>query len=362
MVVKSIYLNNFRNYGTLKIDFDKGINIIVGDNGQGKTNLLESIYVLGLTKSHRSFIDNNLIKTGEKKSIIQGLIENNNISSKYEIEIGTNKSLKIDNDKIKKITDYISNINIIIFYPDDLNIIKGSPNLRRRYINMELSQLNANYMVILNDYNKILKMRNDYLKKTLIDFSYLKILTDYLIDKATQLIVMRKKFVDRLNEIIPSIYKNIAGIENFNLSYKPSISFENYESNTIKERLQNTFKNHQDIEIKLKSTMFGPHKDDFEFYIGKYNVRTFGSQGQQRMAILALKLSEIEIFKKYKGTIPILLLDDVFSELDDKKKNNLLNYIDGEIQTIITITDINNIDKKIINKSKIIEIENGSIK
>ena len=227
---------------------------------------------------------------------------------------------------------------------------------------MELCQLNASYMVVLNDYNKILKMRNDYLKKSLIDFPYLRILTNYLVDRATQLIIMRKKFVDRLNEIVPSIYENIAGLSNFKVVYKPSIFFENYEYEYIKERLVNTFLNHQDVELKCKTTMFGPHKDDFEFYIGKYNVRTYGSQGQQRMAILSLKLSEITIFKKYKETIPILLLDDVFSELDDKKKNNLLHYIDGEIQTIITITDINNIDSNIIKKSKIIEIENGKLK
>ena len=217
MFIKSIYLNKFRNYDQLKIDFKNGINIIVGENGQGKTNLLESIYVLGLTKSHRSFIDNNLVKEGENKSIIQGIIEKENISTKYEIEIGNSKILKIDNDKIKKITDYISNINIIIFYPDDLEIIKGSPNLRRRYINLEISQLCSNYMTILNDYNKLLKMRNDYLKNNYIDDNYLNIITNYLIEKATQIILMRKKFIDRLNEIIPKIYEDISELSNIRI-------------------------------------------------------------------------------------------------------------------------------------------------
>ena len=362
MFIKSIYLNKFRNYDKLKIDFKNGINIIVGENGQGKTNLLESIYVLGLTKSHRSFIDNNLIKEGENKSVIQGIIEKENISTKYEIEIGNNKILKIDNDKIKTITDYISNINIIIFYPDDLEIIKGSPNLRRRYINLEISQLCSNYMIILNDYNKLLKMRNDYLKNNYIDDNYLNIITNYLIEKATQIIIMRKKFIDRLNEVVPKIYKNISEISNFSIKYKCCIKIEEFSEKNIMEKLKNVSKELKNSEFKYKTTLFGPHKDDIEFYLNKYNLKLYGSQGQQRMAILSLKLAEIEIFKKYKNTLPILLLDDVFSELDDKKKNNLLNYINENIQTIITTTDINNINDNIVKKSNIIEIFNGNLK
>lgn len=362
MFIKSIYLNKFRNYDQLKIDFKNGINIIVGENGQGKTNLLESIYVLGLTKSHRSFIDNNLVKEGENKSIIQGIIEKENISTKYEIEIGNSKILKIDNDKIKKITDYISNINIIIFYPDDLEIIKGSPNLRRRYINLEISQLCSNYMTILNDYNKLLKMRNDYLKNNYIDNNYLNIITNYLIEKATQIILMRKKFIDRLNEIIPKIYEDISELSNFSIKYKCCIKIDEYNEKNIVEKLKNISEEIKNTEINYKTTLFGPHKDDIEFYLNNYNLKLYGSQGQQRMAILSLKLAEIEIFKKYKNTLPILLLDDVFSELDDKKKDNLLNYINENIQTIITTTDINNINNDIVKKSNIIEIFNGNIK
>lgn len=362
MFIKSIYLNKFRNYDQLKIDFKNGINIIVGENGQGKTNLLESIYVLGLTKSHRSFIDNNLVKEGESKSIIQGIIEKENISTKYEIEIGNNKVLKIDNDKIKTITDYISNINIIIFYPDDLEIIKGSPNLRRRYVNMEISQLYSSYMTILNDYNKLLKMRNDYLKNNYIDDNYLNIITNYLIEKATQIIIMRKKFIDRLNEIVPKIYEDISELSNFSIKYKCCIKLEDYNEKNIVEKLKNMSEELRNAEFKYKTTLFGPHKDDIEFYLKNYNLKLYGSQGQQRMAILALKLAEIEIFKKYKNTLPILLLDDVFSELDDKKKNNLLNYINENIQTIITTTDINNINNNIVEKSNIIEIFNGNLK
>lgn len=362
MYIKSLYLNNFRNYESVKVDFKNGINIIVGENGQGKTNLLEGIYVLGITKSHRSFIDNNLVKNGTKKAMIQGILQNDTLDTKYEIELSNQKILKIDNDVIKSITSYVSNINVIIFYPDDLEIIKGSPNLRRRYINIELSQLQSGYMILLNEYNKILKMRNDYLKQPIIDDSYLKILTDYLIEKATLITKMRNKFINYLNEYVSSIYENISSIPNFNLQYKTNLNFSDFKEETIKEQYRLKFESNLELEKRLKTTCFGPQKDDLEFFIGDYNLKTFGSQGQQRMAILSLKLSEIEIFKKYKNTIPILLLDDVFSELDDKKKNNLLHYINENIQTIITTTDINNIDKNIVDTAKIIEIENATIK
>lgn len=361
MFIKSIYLKNFRNYEELNIDFKNGINIIYGDNGQGKTNLLESIYVLGLTKSHRSFIDNNLIRRGSRESLIRANSIKDDIETTYEVNLKENKQLKIDGDIIKKVSDYISNINIIIFYPDDLEIIKGSPGLRRRYINTELSQLYSNYLVILNDYNKLLKMRNDYLKNVVYDNNYLDILTNYLIEKAVNIYIMRKKFIDKINLSINTIYENISTIKDFNVKYKTSINFEAFDSKSLKEKLKQAFDDSLSNDIRLKTTTIGPHKDDIEFYIGKYNLKSYGSQGQQRLAILTLKLAEIEIFKNYTKTQPILLLDDVFSELDDTKKNNLLNYINNDIQTIITTTDLNNINRSIIDTSKLIEISDGKI-
>lgn len=363
MYLKNINIRNFRNYDDLSIQFEKGINIIYGSNGQGKTNLLESLYVLGMTKSHRSYIDNNLIKNDKEAFKIVGNIYVDKIKTKLEINFNDkDKTLKVDNNITKKVSDYISRMNIIIFYPDDLSLIKGSPSERRRFLNSEISQLYGEYLTVVNDYNKLLKMRNDYLKQIKLDMNYLNILTDYLIDKAIIIYKMRYKFVKKLNERVGSIYFSLAGINDFKILYKTSIKFENYDKDYLKQVLKENFKNSYDKEKKNKITLIGPHRDELEILVGEDNIKNYGSQGQQRMAILAIKLAEIEIINNYKGTNPILLLDDVFSELDKKKKNNLLKYIDNSIQTIITTTDLNNISKKIRDNAKLIEIEQGAIK
>ncbi len=364
MYIKDICLTNFRNYDTLSLTFHKGINIIYGENAQGKTNLLESIYVLALTKSHRSFIDKTLIKENSEKSKIIGNVILQDIPTKFEIILTpTKKQLHIDSNVIKNTGDYLSNINIVIFYPDDLELVKGSPNVRRRFLNVELTQLNALYYNVMNDYNRLLKMRNDYLKTDMHKFNeyYFTALTTYFVEKAILLLKMRKKFIDKLNSYISDIFFHIASLEDFHIKYD---SFLDYDSNDekMKKKFEEQLSSMREKEIRYKTTLIGPHRDDFSFYIGDMPLKSFGSQGQQRMAVLSLKLSEIEIFKSYKKESPILLLDDVFSELDDYKKNNLLNYIKEDIQTIITTTDLSCIDELIIKQSKRIEIENGTIK
>lgn len=366
MIIKNIEIKNFRNYTSQKLDFYKGINILYGNNASGKTNLLESIYVLAMTKSHRFFIDNNLIKEGAIYSKIKGDIKVGNIKTNLEIIINDkSKKLKIDNNEIKKVSEYISKMNIIIFYPEDLEIIKSSPIIRRNYINLELSQLESNYYKLISDYNKLLKIRNDYLKKMQknisVDINYFNIITEYLINKACLIYIMRNKFINKINLYVSDIYINISKISDFKVIYKPSLEINIYEKEEIKKTLVNKYKEIQNSEIKIGSTIIGPHKDDLEFYIGNRNLKNYGSQGQQRLAVLAMKLSEIEIFKSYKNTKPILLLDDVFSELDDKKINKLLKYIGNNIQTIITTTDLNKVSKKLIKKSKKIKIDDGQV-
>lgn len=365
MYIKKLKLHNFRNYSSLNVTLTKGINIIYGDNAQGKTNLLESIYVLGITKSHRNFIDDSLINMNGEYLTIEGIINNNKIDNKFNIYIDNkSKILKFNNNTIKKISDYISKINIIIFYPDDLELIKGSPQLRRKYINLELSQIYSNYYILIQEYEKILKIRNEYLKKIFkresIDKTYIEILTGYLIDKSIMIYKMRTKFINRINEYSKKIFKDIMNLDNFYIKYKPSIEIDINDPN-LKNYLKEEYKKKLEYDIKLCATSIGPHKDDIEFFLGDKNLKYYGSQGQQRVAVLTLKLSEIELFKKYKETTPILLLDDIFSELDDIKKNNLLKYISRDIQTIITTTDLNNLDKKLIKKSKLFNIKNGNI-
>lgn len=366
MILKKIELKNFRNYEHFSSRFYKGINIIYGDNAQGKTNLLESIYVLGITKSHRSFIDNNLIKEGKNKSFISGIINRGSLDIKLDISIDNyRKELSIDNTKIKKVSDYISNMNIIIFYPDDLELLKGSPQIRRKYLNLELSQLYSNYFILINDYNKLLKIRNEYLKKlnnnVFVDMNYFEILTNYLIDKAILITKMRYKFIEKINAYCSNIYNDIMNLENFSIEYVPSIIIDYKNDDKSKENLLKFYKENLDYDIKMNSTFYGPHKDDFNFLLNGLNLKMFGSQGQQRIAVLCLKLSEIEIFKRYKDSTPILLLDDVFSELSDDKKNNLLKYISKDIQTIITTTELSNLNEKLIKKSKLFKIDSGKL-
>lgn len=361
MYLEKIEINQFRNYENLFLEFSKGLNIIYGENAQGKTNLLESIYVLGLTKSHRSFIDHNLIKNNASFARLKGILNVNDYKSTLELIIQkTGKKMKIDHNDVKKISDYITNMNIIIFYPEDLKIVKDSPGERRKFLNTELSQLYNNYYNILNEYNKLLKMRNDYLKKMeSFDISYFEIITSYLIDKAVLLYRMREQFVKELNKSCGKIFKHITGLDDFHIVYKTNIDLGTTAE--MKERLKKKFEDLIEVEKKLGVTMVGPHKDDLEFYLGDLNIKNYGSQGQQRISVLSLKLSEIEIFKQYKGYYPILLLDDVFSELDEHKKNNLLFYINEEIQTIITTTDLNLIESSIIKKSKLFHIRQGKL-
>ena len=365
MILKNISIRNFRNYSSLDLELNPKINIIYGNNGQGKTNILESIYVLALTKSHRSYIDHNLIKENEDNGIIKGTLKKE-ISYNLEIRIDkTKKSVKIDNKKEPKLSNYIEKMNVIIFSSEDLDLIKGSPGERRKYINLELSQLSSNYYNVLNDYQKLLKIRNETLKKInsgeVVDSNYFDILTDYVIGKAVFIYQMRNKYVEKLNNICPSIFESISKLKGFNIKYSPSIEINNYDKETIRNVLESKYRENKEKEIAAKTTLYGPHRDDFEFCLDDRNLKDYGSQGQQKMAVLALKLSEIEVFKDYKKTSPIILLDDVFSDLDNIKKNNLLKHISGDMQVIITTTDLDSIDKKILKKSKLIHIKDGQI-
>ena len=365
MQLKNLKIKNFRNYDDLKLELSDGINIIYGDNGQGKTNLLESIYVLSFTKSHRSFIDNTLIKNEKNNAIIKGTLVNG-LSYDLEIIIEKNKKqIKMDGNVINKIGDYIEKMNIITFYSDDLDLIKGSPQERRKYLNLGLSQISKNYYNTVNDYNKLIKTRNDYLKKLSnkekINQEYFDILTEYIVEKSVFIYQMRDKYINKLNNSCGTIYENITGKKGFHVKYVPSIELKDTSKETIRALMKEKLTEMVEKEIGVRSTLYGPHRDDFEFYLNKNNLKNYGSQGQQRAAILALKLSEIEIFKGHKKTNPIILLDDVFSELDKDVRNNLLDYIKNDMQVIITTTDLTHMDKKIINKAKLINIKQGKI-
>lgn len=360
MILKDLKIVNFRNYDVLSLSLHPKVNIIYGENGQGKSNLLESIYVLGFTKSHRSVMENALIKETKEFSKITGTLQTNTISKKMEIILTKDsKKLKMDEHLVKKVSEYISNLDVIIFYPEDLDIVKGSPLVRRKFINTELSGLQSIYYTVLTDYNKLLKMRNEYLKQSCFDENYFSILTKYFMEKALLLYKMRNKFIDRINEYVEDIYYHIMHLRHFKVIYK--IEDVNFEGEYDINILQKHYENIKEKERLQRKTLFGPHRDDLLFYLNEQDMNSFASQGQQRSAVLAFKLAEIELYKKFKEETPILLLDDVFSELDHSKRENLINYIGNHIQTIITTTDLDLIKEEILKKAKLIQIKNGNI-
>ena len=343
------------------------MNIIVGDNAQGKTNILESIVILALTKSHRDGVNPNIIMFNKEKSKISGSIRNKKIINKLFIEITNEKKfLKINNNNIKKVADYISYLNIIVFTPDDLEIVKGSPGVRRNLLNIQLSQISREYLKIYNEYNKILKTRNEYLKilfnNNLADTSYLDIITDKLIEKAIFIYQKRKEYLDLVNINIDVFFSDISGNKGLSIKYTTNVVFDNYEYDTIRKKLKHIYKKYYLKELNYGMTIYGPHRDDFYFEFNHYDLKFYGSQGQQKIAVLAFKLSEIPIFNDFCGTEPVLLLDDIFSELDLRKRNKLLKIInDYDIQSIITTTDLKNINKKYVENAFVFYVKNGNV-
>lgn len=367
MKLTKINLVNFRNCSNINVNFGDKMNIFIGNNAQGKTNILEAITILALTKSHRVGVNPNIIMFGKKKSQIKGVVKNKRLISKLEVSItDEGKVLKLNQTEIKKVADYISNLNVIVFTPDDLEIIKGSPNIRRNLLNIQLSQISKTYLNTYNEYNKLLKTRNEYLKilfsNSIADKTYLDILTDKLIEKAIIIYQKRKEYLELINVNIDKYYSDIAEYKGLKVIYLPNVEIDNYDSEYIRDLLKKKFTKNYNKELNYGMTMYGPHRDDFYFELDGNDLKYFGSQGQQKLAILSYKLSEIPIFTDVCESEPLLLLDDIFSELDIKKRNKLLKFVgDGNIQSILTTTDLKNISKKYLNDAYIYEVKNGNI-
>ena len=367
MIISKLNLVGFRNYSNTSVSFGKKMNIFVGDNAQGKTNILEGITILALTKSHRVGVSPNIIQFSKKKCKLSGVVRKDKIISKLDIEISEDsKKFFVNKTEIRKVADYISYLNVIIFTQDDLEIVKGSPNVRRNLLNIQLSQISKEYLKNYNEYNKLLKTRNEYLKvlfqNNIADKTYLDIITDKLIEKAILIYQKRKEYIDYINLYIDHNYYSISNEHGISVKYIPNIEIDNFDSETIRKKLKHYFYKYYNKELNYGMTIYGPHRDDFYFeYKGK-DLKYFGSQGQQKLAILSFKLSEIPIFKEFCGTEPVLLLDDIFSELDMKKRNKLLKFINSDsIQSIITTTDLKNINKKYLVDSFVFFVKNGTI-
>ena len=334
MIIKSLELADYRNYEELVIHFDRGTNILIGDNAQGKTNILEAIYVAATTKSHKGSKDSEMIRFDREEGHIRTILEKDGVSVRIDMHLRKNKSkgIAVDGNKLKKAADLLGLCNVVLFSPEDLSIIKDGPSERRRFVDMELCQLDSFYLYNLNNYNKIVNQRNKLLKDMIMNSSLQETLSIWdmqLVSFGSKMIERRILFVEQLNEIIYEIHKRLTGgREEIKIVYEPNVSIEDFESR---------LKGSQMRDIKAKITSVGPHRDDFCFMVDGIDIRRYGSQGQQRTAALSLKLAEIELVKKITGDTPILLLDDVLSELDCKRQNQLLGSI-GEIQTIITCT------------------------
>ena len=334
MIIKSLELADYRNYEDLVIHFDRGTNILIGDNAQGKTNILEAIYVAATTKSHKGSKDSEMIRFDREEGHIRTILEKDGVSMRIDMHLRKNKSkgIAVDGNKLKKAADLLGLCNVVLFSPEDLSIIKDGPSERRRFVDMELCQLDSFYLYNLNNYNKIVNQRNKLLKDMIMNSSLQETLSIWdmqLVSFGSKMIERRILFVEQLNEIIYEIHKRLTGgREEIKIVYEPNVSIEDFESR---------LKGSQMRDIKAKITSVGPHRDDFCFMVDGIDIRRYGSQGQQRTAALSLKLAEIELVKKITGDTPILLLDDVLSELDCKRQNQLLGSI-GEIQTIITCT------------------------
>ena len=363
MKLNKLSLKNFRNYLDLNIDFNDKLNIIIGNNAQGKTNILEAIYFLSITKSFLSIHDKTLIHKDMDYARVSGDVVINEFKKKLTITLNNDgKKIEINNNIVKKHMDYLGNLRIIIFSPDDIKLVKDSPNVRRKFLNIELSQLYDKYVKLLYDFNIILKQRNEYLKiikNGNINNQYLGIIDQKYTDISVLIYKYRNNFINEINKYIGNKFLSIAMDDGLSLKYINDVSID--EIDIMKKNMLDKLINTRNRDISYGSTSIGPHKDNFIFELNGNNLSMYGSQGQLKMAILSLKLSEIDIFTKITGETPILLLDDIFSELDVEKRNKLIDYINNDIQTIITTTDLNDIDSELVKIANIYKIHDGKV-
>ena len=357
MKIESIKLENFRNYESLFLSFHEGTNLFYGDNAQGKTNILESVYLCGTTKSHRDSRDREIIKLDQEESHIRMILSKHEISYQIDMHLKRNKAkgIAINGIPIRRASELIGLGNFIFFSPEDLNIIKNGPSERRRFLDMELCQLNRIYVHNLTNYNRILMQRNRLLKDISFHPEYedmLDIWDRQMVEYGCQVIRSRDEFVKQLNEIIYEIHKKLSGDrEDLKLSYEKNVSEQEFDRQLRKSR---------ERDVKLKVSHKGPHRDDLVFNIKNIDLRKYGSQGQQRTTALSLKLAEIELVKKKSKDTPVLLLDDVLSELDGNRQRYLLESI-NDVQTLITCTGVEDFVKNHFQIDRLYHVKNGIV-
>ncbi|WP_404406535.1 DNA replication/repair protein RecF [Jeotgalibacillus malaysiensis] len=369
MHIEQLTLTQYRNYDGLTLKFDNNVNVILGENAQGKTNVMESIYVLAMAKSHRTSNDKDLIQWDEEYAKIEGRVMKQHGALPMELVISKKgKKAKVNHLEQSKLSRYVGHMNVVMFAPEDLHLVKGSPQVRRRFIDMEIGQVSAVYLHDSSLYQKILLQRNHYLKqlqaRKQTDQTMLDVLTDQFVEMAAKIVVRRFQYLKLLQEWAEPIHKGISrGLETLEVVYKPSVQVTaDQQLKEVEAVFREKLESIRQREIDRGVTLAGPHRDDLQFLVNGHDVQTFGSQGQQRTTALSIKLAEIELIHAEIGEYPILLLDDVLSELDDYRQSHLLNTIQGKVQTFVTTTSVEGIDHQTLNEATTFIVENGVMK
>ena len=368
MYLSEIELRNFRNYENRQVEFSPGINVFIGENAQGKTNLLEAIYVLAMTRSHRTANDRELINWQAKEAMVKGTVIKQTGRVPLEVLLGTRgKRVKVNHLFQSRLSTYIGNLNVVLFAPEDLALVKGAPQERRQFMDTEFSQMSSRYLYAISQFRGLLKQRNEYLKQlkygSQVDQVLLEVLSDQLAESGAAVMAMRFKLLKRLETWSAQLHEHISQQkEVLKLKYISQVMIdEETAENEIAEQLQKLYHEHQSQEIKLGTTLYGPQRDDIRFLVNEQDVHRFGSQGQQRTTALAVKLAEIDLMNEQTGEYPLLLLDDVLSELDDDRQTHLLTAIQDKVQTFLTTTSLSGVARQLINRPTIFQIVHGTI-
>jgi DNA replication and repair protein RecF len=362
MRISNLKLINFRNFTSLDIEFNSNINIFIGKNAQGKTSLLESIYLLSISKSHKTFKDKEMIKFNtDYAKVTSNIVKSNDLMNLEIVVSNQGKKVTINSIEKKKISEYIGAFNVVMFAPEDLDIIKRDPSTRRKFLDIEIGQTSSIYLFNLSQYNKILKQRNEFLKQSIqskvYNNDYLDILTIQLVEFGIKIVKKRNQFIEKLNQYANKLHYFISNKEEqLRIEYASSFS-----EKLTTEQVFNLYKRNYNNDIKRGTTQIGIHRDDLKFYLNGVDVGSYGSQGQQRTTALSVKLSLIDFIKDETSYYPIVLLDDVLSELDDIRQSLLLDCIKEKVQTFVTTTNVSGIKSEIITKSDIFVIENAKI-
>lgn len=368
MFLKEIQLKNYRNYENANVQFSEGINIFIGENAQGKTSLMEAIYVLAMARSHRTANDKELICWNNDFARVEGRVQKKNSTFPLELSVSKmGKKAKFNHLEQSKLSAYIGNLNVIIFAPEDLSLVKGSPSVRRKFLDMEIGQMSPIYLHHLVQYQHLLKQRNHYLKQLISkkakDLTFLEVLTEQLAAHGSAILSERHLFIKQLESWAQPIHAQISKQkEELEINYQCSFKITDLKNKEqIYKDMMAAFENGKKRELDQGTTLYGPHRDDLTFSVNEKSVQTFGSQGQQRTTALSLKLAEIDLMKEITGEYPLLLLDDVLSELDDERQTHLLEAIQDKVQTFLTTTSLDGVKKEILNAPKIFRIENGHV-